>query len=70
MRSVSVFWLSLVAIGLIGCGSSESPAPVGSTSIPSSAVAINDVAPSETSATPDDAPLDASLITLHLPGMT
>lgn len=70
MRMSSTVCLSLVAIALSGCGSGESPAPVSSTSAPPPSVTINDVSASKNSETPDDAPLDSSLIMLQLPGMT
>ncbi|MBI5757806.1 MAG: hypothetical protein HZA46_04735 [Planctomycetales bacterium] len=66
----STVCLSLVAIALAGCSSGESPAPVSSSATSPPSVAINDVSASGNSETPDEAPLDSSLVTLQLPGMT
>jgi hypothetical protein len=70
MRANSTVYLSLVAIALVGCGVGESPEPVSSSSALPPSVTINDVSATGTSETLDDAPLDSSLVTLQLPGMT
>lgn len=69
MRASSTVWLSLVAIALAGCGSGESPAPVSSSPALQPAVTLNDAPAKDSSETPSDAPLDAALVTLELPGM-
>lgn len=69
MRASSTVWLSLVAIALAGCGSGESPAPVSSSPASQPAVALNGIPTTDSSAIPSDAPLDAALVTLELPGM-
>ena len=69
MRASSTVWLSLVAIALSGCGSGEPSAPVSSTPASQPAVALQDNPTTDTSETPKDAPLDAALVTLELPGM-
>lgn len=71
MRASLMMSLSLFAITLAGCGSGEPSAPVSSSPTVQSPVALNEAPATDTSTTPDDAaPLDAALVTLHLPGMT